>query len=439
MGDTKKKVGGGDKQNEVWMQFEAKNTRILVKRLPRSIYDELDEKETFWGLAPAAIGELRRSDYDQAVRFYTTRYDKWRDQEASKRTQFQKAQGWFYLQMCSSFTKTNLVKIQQYEASKFRKDVMARNPTFLIDSPEVIYLPHGSLCYQVLKHEYVSSGPTSLIIQLTGWNKLVGSRLFELLKKHPESKAILKFVQEGEQSWAMLESFYNQLDPDTIASVQLLMAVHAASSETVRLSCQELIKELVGGKKMKVSDLVKKLTVIAKFNEADDHLNAHAQRNGGGSRKKQLDSIVSVNSVHQQNSQVKKCNRCGVDFVPDKASYRWCNNCHQSTVPGKLELTDGANKKFNEKKRLKQKKQFAKDKAGKLKKKGVQSQGKKISANVATAASDSESERSASSADSGLSLTSGLASNPANREIASSSGASEHQDIFFFDFFSIFF
>jgi hypothetical protein len=38
-----------------------------------------------------------------------------------------------------------------------------------------------------------------------------------------------------------------------------------------------------------------------------------------------------------------------------------------------------------------------------------------------------------------LSVMSGLASNPANREIASSSGASEHQDIFFFDFFSIFF
>jgi hypothetical protein len=53
---------------------------------------------------------------------------------------------------------------------------MTRNPTFLIDAPEVIYLPHGSLCYQVLKHEYVSSGPTSLIIQLTGWNKLVGCK-----------------------------------------------------------------------------------------------------------------------------------------------------------------------------------------------------------------------------------------------------------------------
>ena len=38
-----------------------------------------------------------------------------------------------------------------------------------------------------------------------------------------------------------------------------------------------------------------------------------------------------------------------------------------------------------------------------------------------------------------LSVMSGLASNPANREIVSSSGASEHQDIFFLDFFSIFF
>ncbi len=38
-----------------------------------------------------------------------------------------------------------------------------------------------------------------------------------------------------------------------------------------------------------------------------------------------------------------------------------------------------------------------------------------------------------------LSGTSGLASNPANREIASSSGASEHQDIFFSRFFFNFF
>jgi hypothetical protein len=38
-----------------------------------------------------------------------------------------------------------------------------------------------------------------------------------------------------------------------------------------------------------------------------------------------------------------------------------------------------------------------------------------------------------------LSVMSGLASNPANSEIASSSGASEHQDIFSPVFFSIFF
>jgi hypothetical protein len=39
---------------------------------------------------------------------------------------------------------------------------------------------------------------------------------------------------------------------------------------------------------------------------------------------------------------------------------------------------------------------------------------------------------------SGLSVMSGLARNPANREITSSSGTSEHQDIFFSIFFNFF-
>ena len=86
---------------------------------------------------------------------------------------------------------------------------------------------------------------------------------------------------------------------------------------------------------MKVSDLVKKVTVIGKFNEADDHLNAQAQRIGGGSRKKQLDSIVSVNTVHA-NSEGKTCPKCGIDFVPIKTIYKLCNNCHQSKFQGKL-------------------------------------------------------------------------------------------------------
>jgi len=63
------------------------------------------------------------------------------------------------------------------------------------------------------------------------------------------------------------------------------MTVHVASSETVRLSCQELIKELVGGKKMNVSDLVTRLTDIGKLNDAADHLNT--QKTGGDSLKKQ--------------------------------------------------------------------------------------------------------------------------------------------------------
>jgi hypothetical protein len=41
--------------------------------------------------------------------------------------------------MCASFTKANLVKIQQFEGSKFRKDFMARDPTMLMESPEVIF------------------------------------------------------------------------------------------------------------------------------------------------------------------------------------------------------------------------------------------------------------------------------------------------------------
>jgi hypothetical protein len=67
MGDTSKKDGGGDKQlqfphvdlgskpaNEVWMQFEAKILAYLSSAYPDQVgwmfYDELDEKETFWGL-----------------------------------------------------------------------------------------------------------------------------------------------------------------------------------------------------------------------------------------------------------------------------------------------------------------------------------------------------------------------------------------------------
>ncbi len=69
--------------------------------------------------------------------------------------------------------------------------------------------------------------------------------------------------------------------------MKLLMSVHVPSSQTVRLSYQELIKKLVVTIKMKVSDLVKNLIDIAKdtpkFNEVDNHLNS--QQAGGDSRK----------------------------------------------------------------------------------------------------------------------------------------------------------
>jgi hypothetical protein len=84
-----------------------------------------------------------------------------------------------------------------------------------------------------------------------------------------------------------------------------------------------------------------------------DHLNA--QQAGGGSRKnKKLDLTVSVNSVHS-HSQDKKCKKYGIVFLPDKAYYVICDNCHQSKIQGKLELTDDVKKKFGDKKRLKEK------------------------------------------------------------------------------------
>jgi len=113
-------------------------------------------------IPPSSTDVLRRVEYDQDIRFYLTRHDKWRDKKTAKILEFQKAQGWMYLHMSVSFTKTNMIKIQQFEATKFRKDFMIRNHAMLIDSPEVTYLPHGTLCYQTLKDEYVSSGPTSL-------------------------------------------------------------------------------------------------------------------------------------------------------------------------------------------------------------------------------------------------------------------------------------
>ena len=68
MGDTNKKVQGGGKEllfshaelsskpaNEVWMQFEAKILAHLASVYPDQVgwmlCDELDEKESFWGLS----------------------------------------------------------------------------------------------------------------------------------------------------------------------------------------------------------------------------------------------------------------------------------------------------------------------------------------------------------------------------------------------------
>ncbi len=121
------------------------STCVYPDQVGWMLHDGLNEKEPMWGLMkvpdfkqchddlvlryhpgpkplkrdyvnlpipPPIKDEFRRSEYDQGVHFYTAHYDKCLDIEASKNSEFQKAQDWIYLQMCSSFTKTNLVQIQ---------------------------------------------------------------------------------------------------------------------------------------------------------------------------------------------------------------------------------------------------------------------------------------------------------------------------------------
>ena len=130
MGDSKKEEKqllfphvelGTKPANEVWMYWETKLLAHLSINYPNQVVwildDGLDEKKPVWGLKtvpdfkqwfddldlryhlgpkplrkdytnpsvpPSIKGELRRSDYDQSMRFYLTRYDKYREKEDSK-------------------------------------------------------------------------------------------------------------------------------------------------------------------------------------------------------------------------------------------------------------------------------------------------------------------------------------------------------------------
>ena len=111
---------------------------------------------------------------------------------------YQKAQGWLYCLLCASFAQTNLTKIQIYESNTFRNFLIKENPTLTVKDPRIQLIPYSSLCWNTLKHDYVQTGSSSLIIQLSGWTTLTGGGFQDFLKKHNATVAIQKFAQETE-------------------------------------------------------------------------------------------------------------------------------------------------------------------------------------------------------------------------------------------------
>ena len=136
--------------NEVWMLYQTKIVAYSSSNYPNQVgwmtHEGLDEKKPLWGLEsvpefkqwldelnnnyhpgpkplkqhyrdlpipPSSTGVLRRAEYDQDLRFYLTCHDKWCDKKAAKILEFQKAQGWLYLQMSAGCIYRCLLRLRK--------------------------------------------------------------------------------------------------------------------------------------------------------------------------------------------------------------------------------------------------------------------------------------------------------------------------------------
>jgi hypothetical protein len=149
-----------------------------------------------------STGILRQGEYDSVMCHWQNRSDKFREQKDNMLKDYQKAQGWLYRLLCASFAPTNLTKIQIYEPNSFRNFLIKESQTLTVKDPRIQLMPYSSLCWNALKHEYVQTGSSSLIIQLSGWTTLTGGTcgggFQDFLKKNNEKVDIQKFEQEAE-------------------------------------------------------------------------------------------------------------------------------------------------------------------------------------------------------------------------------------------------
>jgi hypothetical protein len=139
--------------------------------------------------------------------------------------------------MCNSFAQTNLTKIQIYEPNTFRDFLMKENPALTVDDLRIQFMPNCSLLWNTIKHEYVQTGSSSLIIHMSGWTTLTGVCFQELLKKSNETVAIQKYAQEAEMKWQRCSKIYKKVDPVDIASMQVLMECMCTLQKVSILVC----------------------------------------------------------------------------------------------------------------------------------------------------------------------------------------------------------
>jgi hypothetical protein len=211
----------GQSKDDAWLFFDVKVIDTANNLHPDHapfILQQYDDKLTDWGLTSnvffkkivgyqkpkessytnTSTDVIRQDHYDAVMRHWQNRSDKFLEHKDNMTKDYQKAQGWFYRLLCTSFARTNLTKIQIYEPNTFRDSLMKENPALTVDDLRIQFMPYGSLLWNVIKPEYVQSGSSSLIIHMSGWAVLTGVGFQELLKKCNETVAIQKYEQEAE-------------------------------------------------------------------------------------------------------------------------------------------------------------------------------------------------------------------------------------------------
>ena len=238
----------------------------------------------------ATTGVIRQGEYDEAKRHYQSMNIKFLEHKDTMLKDYQKAQGWLYHLLCASFARTNLTKIQIYEPNTFRESLLEENPTLTVKDLRIQFMSYSSLLWNTMKHEYVQTGSSSLIIQMSGWTTLTGVGFQEFLKKINETVTTKNYTQEAEIKWQRIlwddQACYYRINESTNGNVSVY------ASESLHSGVQDIFKELDNGQDMTVSGVSKKLHSLTQIEEAKETLHK-----SNGFKKKKGEFVLGVTSA----------------------------------------------------------------------------------------------------------------------------------------------